>query len=116
MDDTHDSLKTQRWNARPVRTHGPAVFNGYCSKDPSRLLLFFILPRYVLPSKELLGERKAIERIYCNRVYGLAGGLIPLVVMVVSSMGRTVAPIANPAPAVRCTCLTSYSLWRSLDT
>lgn len=100
MDDTHESLKAQHWNALPVRTHGPATFNGYWWEDPTRLLLFFILPLYVLLSIELLGEQKAIEHIYYNGFYAFAGGLFLLVVMVVSSMGRTVAPVANPMPAV----------------
>ena len=95
----HDSSKMQCWKAHPVRTQGTAAFDRYWWEDPTRLLLFFILPLYVLLSIELLGKQKAIEHIYYDGFYAFAGGLFLLVVMVVSRMGRTASPVVDPVPA-----------------
>ncbi|MCC8396814.1 oligosaccharide repeat unit polymerase [Paraburkholderia sp. MMS20-SJTR3] len=98
MDDTHDSLTTMSWDTASVRTSGQTAYNGYWWEDPTRLLLFFILPLYVLLSIELLGEQKAITHIYYTGFYAFAGGLFLVVVMVVSSIGRASTPVVPRTP------------------
>ncbi len=66
-------------------------------EDPTRLLLYFILPLYVLISVSLLGDQKAIERVYFTSFYALAGGLFLVVLTVASYAGDSLAPLA-PRP------------------
>lgn len=98
MDKPHDTLRMQSKYARPVRTYAQAAFNGYWWEDPTRLLLFFILPLYVLLSIQLLGKPKAIEHVYYTNFYAFAGGLFLVIVMVVSSLGRSPTPVVEPVP------------------
>ena len=75
--------------------------DGYWWEDPTRLLLYFILPLYVLISVSLLGDQKAIERVYFTSFYALAGGLFLVVLTVASYAGDSLAPLAPLAPRPR---------------
>jgi oligosaccharide repeat unit polymerase len=95
----------QRWNARAIsrpgtRMRGPSAMNGYWWEDPARLMLFFILPLYVLISMDLLSEQKAIERVFFDSFYAFAGGLFLVIVMAVSYVSRTPPLTADRMPAM----------------
>ncbi|MGF6597547.1 hypothetical protein P3T23_002264 [Paraburkholderia sp. GAS448] len=104
MDKAHDSLKMQRWSSRaaPRATscmRGPVALHGYWWEDPARLVLFFILPLYALISMNLLGGQKAIDHVYFDSFYALAGALFLTIVMTVAALGRSAIPVAQYAPA-----------------
>jgi hypothetical protein len=99
MNNTSATSKTQPRKAPATHIDAVAALNGYWWEDPTRLLLFFILPLYILLSMELLGEQKAIGHIYYSGFYAFAGGLFLLVVMVVSAIGRSATPVVAAAPA-----------------
>lgn len=65
----------------PVRARPAAAGDGYWWEDPARLILFFILPLYGLLSVSLLGDQKAIARVYFDGFYAFAGALFLVVAM-----------------------------------
>ncbi|QWE96522.1 hypothetical protein [Cupriavidus sp. EM10] len=76
------------------------TYDGYWWEDPARLLLGFILPLYGLVSLELLGEQKAIDHIYFNGTYAIAGALF-LLAMAFGALGdRVLSPRDAGAPVV----------------
>ncbi|WP_329606768.1 O-antigen polymerase [Paraburkholderia polaris] len=81
-----------------ISMRGQRAFNGYWWEDPTRVMLFFILPLYALISTELLGDPKAIGQVYFDSFYAFAGALFLIVVMAVSYFGRTLTPTVTQVP------------------
>ncbi|HEX7931936.1 MAG TPA: oligosaccharide repeat unit polymerase [Paraburkholderia sp.] len=73
----------------PARTSiNQLAFHGYWWEDPARLMMFFIFPLYALISISLLGNQKAIDRVFFDGFYAFAGALFLIIIMVVSSFAR----------------------------
>lgn len=71
---------------------------GYWWEDPARLLMYFIVPLYMLISLDLLGEQKAIERVYFNSEFAIAGALFLVVLTVAAASERVLLPRWPDAP------------------
>ncbi|CAG2134411.1 hypothetical protein LMG31506_01380 [Cupriavidus yeoncheonensis] len=78
--------------------NAPDHHEGYWWEDPARLLLYFILPLYMLIALDLLGEQKAIERVYFTSFHALAGALFLGVLTVAAYAERILVPQARHAP------------------
>ena len=86
-----DSLKRQdlavisRARYYPSRNH---VVRGYWWEDPPKVLIFFILPVYVLIAIDLLSGPRAIEHVYFDDFYAIAGAVFLVTVAFVCAFGR----------------------------
>lgn len=69
-----------------------APYEGYWWEDPARLMLVFILPLYALISLTLLGDQKAIDRVYFTSFHALAGALFLGVLTAGALAERALAP------------------------
>ncbi|WP_232445453.1 oligosaccharide repeat unit polymerase [Burkholderia ubonensis] len=74
-----------------------SAYRGYWWEDPARLVLIFILPLYGLLSISLLGNQKAIERVYFDGFYSFAGALFLVTVMAVAALASGAPPAARDA-------------------
>ncbi|CAG4898726.1 hypothetical protein R70241_02516 [Paraburkholderia saeva] len=97
MQKSHASMKLQRWSARPALLQ-PRVMAGYWWEDPAKLLLFFVVPLYALISMDLLGDQKAIARVFYDSFYAFAGGLFLVTIMAVAYVTHSSAPAVQREP------------------
>nr|WP_246637239.1 O-antigen polymerase [Burkholderia catarinensis] len=85
---------------RMARVRGAAGgYTGYWWEDPARLVLIFILPLYGMLSLSLLGDQKAIARIYFDGFYTFIGALFLMVVMAASWFATTEVQARRGPPA-----------------
>ncbi len=82
---------TMRTAARMGGAAGGYVggYTGYWWEDPARLVLMFILPLYGMLSLSLLGDPKAIARVYFDGYYAFVGALFLMVVMAAAWLATT---------------------------
>ncbi|WP_254799088.1 oligosaccharide repeat unit polymerase [Burkholderia ubonensis] len=82
---------------RPAAVGAPA-YRGYWWEDPVRLGLIFILPLYGLLSISLLGNQRAIERVYFDSFYAFTGALFLVTMMAAAALVGGATPDSRNAP------------------
>lgn len=93
----------------------PYAYAGYWWEDPARLMLVFILPLYALISLDLLGGQKAIERVYFDSFFALAGAMFLVMFTAAACAERALLPPPPPRmPTMLPTSVLDTIFWLAL--